>query len=151
MTNSRFLRRSARANYKLILSQSKTASSNLQLRDFLSNKQYICLNIFQMWFCFFFGLFSMWVLWENSEPMQTAFRASHGKAHGLGNLSFIVLCEEIILLCSLLLALASFIQCPLAQGSTELLLIYLFHPSHYFINHSNAFSSICPSGWGSIG
>lgn len=138
---------SEQGNYKLILSQSKTASSNLKLRDFLSNKQCFCFNIFQMWFCVFFGLFFLWVLWENSEPIQTEFRASHGKAHGLGNLNFIVLCEEIILLCSLILALVSFIQCPLAQGSTELFLIYLFHSSHYFINHSNSFSRICLWGW----
>lgn len=90
-------------------------------------------------FAFFFGLFSLQVFWENSEPIQTAFRASHDKAHGLGSLNFIVLCEEIILLCSLILALASFIQCPLAQGSTEPFLIYPFHSSHYFINHSKSF------------
>lgn len=88
---------------------------------------------------FLFGLFSLQVFWENSEPIQTAFRASHDKAHGLGSLNFIVLCEEIILLCSLILALASFIQCPLAQGSTEPFLIYPFHSSHYFINHSKSF------------
>lgn len=96
------------------------------------------------------GLFSLQVLWENSESIQTAFRASHGKAHSLGSLNFIVLCEEIILLCSLILALASFIQCPLAQGSAEPFLIYLCHSSHYFINHSKSFSRICLWGWGAL-
>lgn len=89
-----------------------------------------------MWFSFFF---SPWVVREHSEPIQTAFRASHGKAHGLGNLNCVVLCEEIILLCSLILPLASFIRCPLAQGSTESFLFYLFHSSHYFINHYKSF------------
>lgn len=99
---------------------------------------------------FFSYLFSLQVLWENSEPIQTVFRASHGKAHSLGSLNFIVLCEEIILLCSLILALASFIQCPLAQGSAEPFLIYLFHSSHYFINHSKSFYRICLWGWGAL-
>lgn len=99
---------------------------------------------------FFVGLFSLQVLWENSEPIPTAFRASHGKAQGLGSLNFIVLCEEIILLCSSLLAFASFIQCPLAQGSTEPFLIYLCHSSHYFINQSKSFSRICFWGWGAL-
>lgn len=50
----------------------------------------------------------------------------------------------------LLLAFASFIQYPLAQGSAEPFLIYLCHSSHYFINQSKSFSRICFWGWGAL-
>lgn len=96
-----------------------------------------------MWFSFFF-FFPHWALREHSESIQTAFRASHGKAHGLGNFNCAVLCEEIILLCSFILPFASVIQCPLSKGSTQPFLIYLFHSSPL----QKLLPTICLSGWG---
>lgn len=125
-----------KGNYRLILSWSKIASSNLQLKDVLSHKWWFVFNSFQMWFP---PLHHPRVLQEHSEFGQTAFRASHGEARGLGNLNCVMLCKEIILLCSLILPLASFIWCPLAQGSTELFLMYLFHSTHYFIKCYKSF------------